>query len=349
MTRKFKKVSVAFVLSAAVCTVVGFSANAESLNCVTSNAGITAALEQSYYTEKASLNIATAEVRGEVFTTSSQNHFGYSNLGIAMVEGHLNVREEPSETAELVGKMPADAGCDIIGVEGEWSKIKSGKVEGYVKSEFLITGDEAVAYGNEVMSTIATVNTTTLKVRQEPSLEAKVLMLIPDGEELEVFEDAGDWVYVDVNGDKGYVSKEFVNIDNVLKKAVTIEELKYGAGVSDVRVSLVQYALQFVGNPYVWGGTSLTHGADCSGFVLSIYQKYGISLPHSSSAQSGYGIRISASEAKPGDLFFYGSGGISHVAIYIGNGQVVHAFSESQGIKVTSAYYRSPICVTSLL
>ncbi|MDE6980450.1 MAG: C40 family peptidase, partial [Lachnospiraceae bacterium] len=109
-------------------------------------------------------------------------------------------------------------------------------------------------------------------------------------------------------------------------------------------------ALQFVGNPYVYGGTSLTNGADCSGFTLSIFAKYGIYLPHSSAAQAGYGRRINASEAQPGDLFFYGSGSrISHVAIYIGNGQIVHASSRRTGIKISNAYYRSPICVVRLL
>ena len=127
-------------------------------------------------------------------------------------------------------------------------------------------------------------------------------------------------------------------------------ELKYGAGVSDARVSLVAYACQFVGNPYVWGGTSLTNGADCSGFTLSIFAKYGIYLPHSSRAQPNCGTIISASEAQPGDLFFYGSGNsISHVAIYIGNGQIVHASNETTGIIISNAFYRTPICVSNVL
>ena len=126
--------------------------------------------------------------------------------------------------------------------------------------------------------------------------------------------------------------------------------MKYGQGVSNVRVDLVQYALQFVGNRYVWGGTSLTNGVDCSGFTMQVYRKYGISLPHSSRAQPGYGRKISASEAQPGDLFFYGSGSsIGHVAIYIGGGRVVHASNARDGIKISNAYYRSPICVVSYL
>ena len=114
-------------------------------------------------------------------------------------------------------------------------------------------------------------------------------------------------------------------------------------------MALCEFAKQYVGNRYVWGGTSLTHGADCSGFTLSIFAKYGIYLPHSSAAQANCGRRISASEAQPGDLFFYGGGRISHVAIYIGNGQIVHASSQRTGIKISNAFYRSPVCVVRLL
>ena len=181
----------------------------------------------------------------------------------------------------------------------------------------------------------------------EPRLDAKVLTLIPIGEELEVEEELDEWVKVTVDTDEGYVSKEYVDLSVELPKAATLSEV---TGVSDTRSSLVAYAKQFIGNPYVWGGTSLTKGADCSGFVLSIYKKYGISLPHSSKAQANCGTRIKASAARPGDLFFYGNNGvINHVAIYIGGGQVVHASSARTGIKISNAYYRTPICVVSLL
>ncbi len=275
---------------------------------------------------------------------------GYTNLGIANVDGNLNVREGATEEAELVGKMPGDAGCEILGTEGDWTKIKSGEVEGYVKSEFLMTGKEAKEYAPQVMSTIATCTTQTLRVRQEPNTECEILALMPEGEQVEVIEHQGDWIKVSVDNEEGYISADYATISDELQRAMTMTEVKYGQGVSDVRVDLVSYACQFVGNPYVWGGTSLTRGADCSGFTLSIFAKYGIYLPHSSAAQANCGTRISASEAQPGDLFFYGSGRrISHVAIYIGNGQIVHASSARTGIKISSAYYRSPICVVRLL
>ena len=276
--------------------------------------------------------------------------FGYTNLGITQVDGNLNVRKEPGTEAEIVGKMPNNAGCEILGVEGEWTKIQSGKVEGYVKSEYLLDGDAAIAKAEEVKQTIATVNTTTLYVREEPNTDCGIITMMPQGEELEVLEMLDGWVKINVDSDEGYVSADYVEITTELKKAMTITEVRYGQGVSDVRVSLVQYATQFVGNPYVWGGTSLTKGADCSGFVLSVYAKYGYSLPHSSRAQANSGTKISASEAKPGDLFFYGNGsGINHVAIYIGNGQVVHASSPKSGIKISSAYYRTPVKVVRII
>lgn len=275
---------------------------------------------------------------------------GYTNLGIASVEGNLNVREAASTEADLVGKMPNNAGCEILGVEGEWTKIKSGKVEGYVKSEFLLSGDAAIAKAAEVQQTIATVNTTTLYVREEPNTDCSIITAMPEGEELEVLETLDGWVKINVDSDEGYICADYVEISTQLPKAQTMTEVRYGQGVSDVRVSLVQFATQFVGNPYVWGGTSLTNGADCSGFVLSVYANYGVSLPHSSRAQANCGTKISASEAKPGDLFFYGSGNsINHVAIYIGNGQVVHASSARTGIKISNAFYRNPVKVVRII
>lgn len=276
--------------------------------------------------------------------------FGYTNLGVAQVDGNLNVREAPGTEAEVVGKMPDNAGCEILGTEGEWTKIESGKVTGYVKSEYLLTGEAAIAKAREVKQTLATVTTTTLYVREEPNTDCSVITMMPQGEELEVVEVMDGWVKINVDSDEGYVSSEYVEISTELTKAQTMTEVRYGEGVSDVRVSLVQFATQFVGNPYVWGGTSLTNGADCSGFVLSVFANYGISLPHSSRAQANCGTSISASEAQPGDLFFYGNGSsINHVAIYIGSGQVVHASSPKSGIKISGAYYRTPVKVVRVI
>ena len=275
---------------------------------------------------------------------------GYTNLGIAQVENHLNIREGAGEEYDLVGKLPVDAGCEILSTEGEWYQIQSGKVTGYVKGEFLLTGQDAADRADEVKSIVATSVTQTLNARVEPNTDCSIWTMIAEGEELQLLVDQGEWLKVDVDGDECYIAREYVELSEQLPKAMTMTEIRYGEGISDVRVDMIQYACQFVGNRYVWGGTSLTNGVDCSGFTMRIYEKYGIYLPHSSSAQSGYGTKIDPSEAKPGDLFFYGNGGgINHVAMYIGNGQVVHASSAKTGIKISNAFYRTPICVTRLI
>ena len=213
------------------------------------------------------------QAEGEPETAEAEKICGYTNLGVASVDGNLNVRKEPSTEADVVGKMPDDAGCEILSVEGEWTKIQSGKVEGYVKSEYLLSGAEAAARAEEVKQVIATVTTTTLFVREQPNTECSIVTMMPEGEDLEVIETLDNWVKINVDSDEGYVSADYVDISTQLAKAQTMTEVRYGQGVSDVRVSLVQYATQFVGNPYVWGGTSLTRGADCSGFVLSVFAK----------------------------------------------------------------------------
>lgn len=276
--------------------------------------------------------------------------WGYTNLGISNVEDNLNIRQTPDESGKLIGKLPKNAACELVTEEGEWTYIKSGKVEGYVKSEFLLDGWEAKKRAAEQLSKVAVVNTTSLKVREQPNTECEVITLVPNGEELEVVEELDDWVKIMIDEEENYVSAEFVNIEEKLGSAITLTELLYGQGVSDVRVELCQYAKQFVGNPYVWGGTNLTKGADCSGFVLSVFKKYGVSLPRTSGSQSNVGTKISMAEAQPGDLIFYAKGGrINHVAIYIGGGQVIHASSPKTGIKISKYNYRTPAKVVRIL
>jgi hypothetical protein len=277
--------------------------------------------------------------------------YGYTNLGIANVDtANLNVRNEPSLSGEVVGKMTKHNACEILETDGDWYKITSGNVEGYVSSEYILTGEEAIAIAKEEAATYATVTVEALRVRKEASTESDILSLVNKDEDLAVVEEGDEWVRVEVDDEEGYVFKEYVTIAEKLSTAKTIKELNYGQGVSDVRVDLVQYALQFVGNRYVWGGESLTNGVDCSGFTMKIYEKYGIYLPHSSKAQPSYGTKIKASEAQPGDLFFYGSGStISHVGIYIGDGKIVHASNKRDGIKISNSNYRTPICVVRYL
>ncbi len=277
--------------------------------------------------------------------------FGYKNLGIANVENNLNIRAGASEDASLVGKLPRNCACEILEQTGEWSHISSGKVNGYVKTEFLFTGSDARIRGMDLVSTYAKVGTDALRVRQEPNLDAAIYTLVAQGEKLEYVDTLDNgWVEVLLDDETVYVSGEYVEIVEELDTAVTMSELLYGAGVSDIRVSLCEYAKQFVGNRYVYGGSSLTKGIDCSGFTMRVYEKFGISLPHSSRAQANMGTKIKASEAKPGDLFFYGGNGyINHVALYIGGGQVVHASSPKTGIRISNCNYRTPVKVVRII
>ena len=346
---RFFAIAMAGTLIFTGSNLTGLTAQAKEANKVQTVAGAGALFTEAIkdkpteQEEQASVSENTAEVTQEAPSTI----YGYTNLGIANVEETLNVRETPSADSSMVGKMPKNAAGEILETLDGWYKIQSGDVTGYVSADYLITGEEAAARAEEVKQTIATVKTPTLNVREEPNTECSILALMPQGD---VLEDLSGWVKVDLDNTNGFISKDYVDISVQLPKAMTMTEVRYGNGVSDVRVDLISYATQFVGNPYVWGGTSLTNGADCSGFTLSIFAKYGVYLPHSSKAQANCGTRISASEAKPGDLFFYGSGSsISHVAIYIGNGQIVHASSKKTGIKISNAFYRSPICVTRVL
>lgn len=284
-------------------------------------------------------------------TPTAAQTCGYTNLGMSVISsGNLNIRQEASTDSEVVGILTNHNACELLEDAGDWYKVTSGKVTGYVNKQYLVTGDEAESIAEQEIKTVATVNTETLNVRAEKSTEAAVLSQVGNSEAFTVNSVADGWVEISVDDSVGYISQDYVTLAQALPTAKTIEQVKYGDGVSDVRASVVSYALQFVGNRYVWGGTSLENGIDCSGFTMRILGKYGISLPHSSKAQPSYGTKISASEAKPGDLFFYGSGrSISHVAIYIGNGQIVHASNKRDGIKVSNAYYRNPICVTRYL
>ena len=292
----------------------------------------------------------TVEEYAKAYEDAKNANWGYTNLGIANVDNNLNVRAIPGEDGKLVGKLPKDAACEVLESDGSWAHIQSGKVDGYVSCDYLLTGLQAKRRAEELATTIATVTTDSLKVRAEANTDSEVITLVPNGEELEVVASEGDWIRVCLDDEEVFVSAQYVQVDAKLNTAITMTELLYGQGVSDVRVDLCQYAKEFLGNPYVWGGTSLTNGTDCSGFVLSVYKKFGISLPHYSGSQANCGTAIKLSEAQPGDLIFYGKGStINHVAIYIGNGQVIHASNPKTGIRISNATYRTPLKVVRIL
>lgn len=324
------------------------------LEPVTAEAGSTVSIKD--ITRQAGVtNVLLASMTTEEYIAKAQEAegslWGYTNLGIANVDNNLNVREIPDESGKLVGKMPKNSACEVLSTENNWAHIKSGEVEGYVSMDYLFTGVEAKLKAMEIATVVAVVNADALRIRTMPSTESEVLTQVLNGTELDYVETIDGWHKVLVDDEEAYVSAEYADVVETLDTAVTMTELLYGQGVSDVRVDLVEYAKQFLGNPYVWGGTSLTKGADCSGFVLSVFKNYGISLSHSSRAQANEGTKISMDEAKPGDLIFYGngSGTINHVAIYIGGGQVIHASSPRTGIKISKYNYRTPVKVVRII
>ena len=311
----------------------------------------------------------TVEVVPEEVTVSENSmEEDFSNLVIAQVNDYVNVRSMPSEDGEILGKLYDDSVGEFISEQNGWYEIKSGSVQGFVKAEYVVTGDDAVALAKEVGKRIATVTTTTLFVREQATTDSSVVGMVPIEDELTVTEEGvtEGWVKVSIEEGEGYVSTEFVTLTTEFVKAESKAEeearleaeaaarRKANAAASSSAASEVvsggsgtgnavaSYALQFVGNPYVYGGTSLTNGADCSGFVMAVYSHFGVGLPHSSGAQRGCGYSVGGlANAQPGDIVCYSG----HVGIYIGNGQIVHASTAATGIKVSNASYRQVLSV----
>lgn len=284
---------------------------------------------------------------------------GFNNIGIANVTDNLNIRKGPGENEKIIGKLPKDGGCDILEADtgSGWTKIMSNNITGYVKTDYLITGDEASKLAEKLATPVAISTTESLRVREKPSVNSAELDTIAKGEELLVLdalvlnygEEYDKWVKVSLDSDieggtVGYVCKNFVTLAYTLPKASSLEELQYGGGVSKTRVDLVNKAKDYLGGRYIWGGTTLGKGVDCSGFTQQIYAKFGYYIPRTSYSQGASGTRISRSELKVGDLVFYGnSSGINHVAIFIGNDRIIHASNKKDGIKISNMYYRNPV------
>lgn len=304
----------------------------------------------------------------------------YDRLGVAKVDSYLNVRNKPGESSKIVGKMTKNSGCNIYKVNKGWAKIVSGKVKGYVKASYLVKDQQAEELAKKIANLRISVNTETLNVRYLPSTDAGIYDQISEEDEYDIYKrdltktwlkkyvskhckksdlrnidikemynNLENWMCISIDNEKAFVSKDFVKVTFNLDRAVSINESglasKTSSDSSDSSnlTNMVSYAMQFLGNPYVWGGTSLTNGTDCSGFVMRIYEHFGYSLPRTSAAQAGATKTVSSGDVRPGDLFFYGSGGVSHVAMYIGNGQIIHASNPRTGIKISAAYYRTPV------
>ena len=330
----------------------------------------------------------------------------YADVAIAKVQDYVNVRAENNEDSEVLGKLYNNSAATVLETTDDgWYKISSGSVTGYVKSEYVVVGDDATV--KSAGRRVATVNTETLKVRTSADENSEVLGLVAGEDDLTVIDESTDgWVGVSTEEGTGYVSADYVSLDTEFtyaeskeeeaarlekeeadrkaaaeaaakeeakknaaseskkssksssesKKSEDVEETaddessssdssseeSYSAPSGSNGQAVVDYACQFVGNPYVYGGSSLTNGTDCSGFVMSVYAQFGISLPHSSSALRSVGYGVSVDDMQPGDIICYSG----HVAIYCGNNTIVHASNPSTGIKYTSpANYKTILAV----
>lgn len=282
----------------------------------------------------------------------------YDRPGVSNVSNYLNIRAGAGENEKIIGKLPSYAGCEILEDANGWYKISSGGITGYVKSDYILTGDEAKQAAMNHAELMAIVHADRLNARTEPSTDAKIWTQISENERYHVAEQLDGWVKIEFDesgegdGDDeisaAYVSSEFVEVRYALSEAIKFSPTEESASL---RSRIVNYAMKFLGNPYVWGGTSLTKGADCSGFTMSVMKNFGISIPHYSGSQAKSGKRIKSSEMRPGDLVFYGNsrGKINHVAMYIGNGQVINAASRRSGIKISTWNYRTPICIVDVI
>ena len=308
----------------------------------------------------------------------------FANVAIAQVDNYVNIRSEASEDSEVLGKLYNNSAATVQQTVDGWYQITSGTVTGYVKSEYVVVGNEELA--RSVGRRVSTVNedAVTLFVRTEPSTDSKKLGMVAGLDDLTVTDESVDgWVKVSIEEGEGYVSADYVTLSTEFVQAESKEEeaarlakeeaerkaaeeaaaaaarkasqqqssapaassapaRSYAPPSGGNGAAVASYAGQFVGNPYVYGGTSLTNGADCSGFVMSVYAAFGVSLPHSSSAMRGVGYEVSQADMQPGDIVCYSG----HVAIYVGNNTIVHASTPESGIKYTSpAAYRSIITV----
>ena len=290
----------------------------------------------------------------------------YNNILISKVQSYLNIRSSPKDegNSNVIGKLPGKAAGEILETEDGWYKIRSGSITGYVTADpqYTATGQEAVDLAMESASLMAIVNTERLNVRMEPNTDSKIWTQISKEERYSVVQQMDGWVQIELDtgdeeedgGDGAYISTSdnLVEVRYALAEAIKFSPMEELANQqASQRSKIVNYALQFVGNRYVWGGTSLTNGTDCSGFTQSVLRHFGISIPRVSRDQAKTGKSINSSQMRPGDLIFYtnSSGTVNHVAMYIGNGQVVHAASRKSGIKISSWNYRTPAKIRNVI
>lgn len=326
-----------------------------SKNYITGNSNNFSAGAHSAITETVVLDDVTADnlfagVLENEAPTVAEPVSPYANIAIAKVNEYLSVRAEASTNAEVLGKLYPNGAATVLETLDGWYKITSGSVTGYVKAEYMVVGDEATCIAASKRT--AKVNVNSLRLRKTASTDAGVHTVLGTGAKLTVLDESTPgWVKVQYKSYTGYVSADYVTVEttytyaeskaeeaarlaaekknNSNKNSSSNKHYKAPAGANGQ--SVIDYGMQFLGTRYKWAGESLTNGVDCSGFVMKVYEAFGVSLPHSSRSLRTVGYGVSESEAQPGDILCYSG----HAAIYMGNGKILHSV-RGDGVKVSN-------------
>lgn len=269
----------------------------------------------------------------------------YKGKVVANVKDYVNVRKHRGTDHKIIGKMKKGDMGEIIKRKKGWTKIESGSITGYVKDEYLVFEDDIPEFAEKHMKKKATVQVETLRVRRHARKSSYIVTLVDQDKSYTVIKEKKNWVKIKTPDGKGYVKKEYVKVGYKFGVAKTVEQFNAGDTGDGDGSSVLSYAQQFVGNPYVYGGSSLTGGTDCSGFVMSVFAKYGIYLPHSSAAMRGYGREVSYSEMRPGDVVCYSG----HVGIYAGGGRLLSALGKKWGITYNDVNYKHIITIRRMM
>ncbi|MFR8033062.1 MAG: SH3 domain-containing protein [Lachnospiraceae bacterium] len=271
----------------------------------------------------------------------------YDNLAVVnLVNNYLNVRDQPSTDGMIVGKLLKNSEAEILEDTGTgWYYIKSGDVTGYIGAEYVTTGKEAEKLAIEYCVPMIEVTTERLNVRSGPGMEYDVWTQLNGSEHQVIEEEVGDWYKVKINNTTGYVNKEYVKESYYLPEAISWSTID---NITGIRRQLIDWGAQYLGVPYVYGGTDFNTGVDCSYFTMSCYNSIGISLMRTSREQATQGREVTLAEALPGDLLFYADsqGVIDHVAIYIGDGKILHAANSFHQVVISTYNYSTePVAV----
>ena len=276
----------------------------------------------------------------------------------------VSIRSAASTDADKLDVLVGSYSITRTGVgDNGWSKVDYNGQTGYIKSDYLTTTKPQVTESNQTSSSSNTSSsksdieevketvyaTAGVNIRAKASADAdKIGTLAAGGSITRTGKTSNGWSRVDYNGQTGYIKSDYLT---TTKPTVTSNTTASStSSSSSLGQQIADFAVQYVGYPYVYGGNSLTNGVDCSGFTQQVYLHFGYSIPRRASIQATVGTSVAISDLQPGDLVFYGdSEGVGHVVIYIGNGKVVHASTPSKGIIISDLYYRTPMCAKRII